>query len=151
VKYETFLAALHLRSGEKVTNYSARPAVDNIPAPHRPSTKSENPSRAARTVEVVEPLCRVCRDPDVRRLVNALLDWRGVPIPYEGGKTRRITYSTILGWLEPINEGRPKGDRITYDSLWIHARRHYDLAGIAAYWGARMDKELRNALGHKGA
>ena len=30
---------------------------------------------------------------------------------------------------------------------WVHAKRHYDLAGIAAYWRARMDKELRNALG----
>ena len=37
--------------------------------------------------------------------------------------------------------------RITYDSLWVHAKRHYDLAGIAVYWRARMYKELRNALG----
>ena len=37
--------------------------------------------------------------------------------------------------------------RITYDTLWVHAKRHYDLAGIAAYWRARMCKELRNALG----
>jgi hypothetical protein len=62
-----------------------------------------------------------------------------------------ITYRTILGWLDPINMGRDSGDRITYDSLRVHAKRHYELAGIAAYWSARMDTELRNALGHKGA
>jgi hypothetical protein len=56
----------------------------------------------------------------------------------------------ILRDLEPLNEGRDKRDRITYDSLWVHAKRHYDRAGIAAYWTARMDKELKNALGDKG-
>ena len=40
-----------------------------------------------------------------------------------------ITYADILRDLEPLNEGRDKRDRITYDSLWIHAKRHYDLAG----------------------
>ena len=37
-------------------------------------------------------------------------------------------------------------DRIAYDSLWIHAKRHYEIAGRAAYWSTRMYKELRNAL-----
>jgi hypothetical protein len=37
--------------------------------------------------------------------------------------------------------------RITYDSLWVHAKRHYDLAGTTAYWRARMHKELMKALG----
>jgi hypothetical protein len=32
------------------------------------------------------------------------------------------------------------------DGLLV-SKRHYDLAGIAAYWRAQMDKELRNALG----
>jgi hypothetical protein len=48
--------------------------------------------------------------------------------------------------LESLKEGRSERDRITYDSLWIHAKRHYDLAGIAGYWSARMDKELRKVL-----
>jgi hypothetical protein len=68
-----------------------------------------------------EPRCRVCRDPDVRILVNELLDWRGVPI--------------ILG--------RGKTHRITYDSLWIHAKRHYDLARIVAYRRTRLSKEFK--------
>jgi hypothetical protein len=91
-----------------------------------------------------EPRCRVCRDPEVRRLVNDLLDWHGVPIL---GRGKTVTYADILRDLEPLNKGRDKRDRITYDSLWVHAKRHYDLAGMVAYWSARMDKELRKALG----
>ena len=72
-----------------------------------------------------EPRCRICREEVVRVVVNELLDWRGVPITL----------------------GRDKGDRITYDSLWIHAKRHHDPAGIAAYWSTRIYKELRKALG----
>jgi hypothetical protein len=33
------------------------------------------------------------------------------------------------------------------DSLWVHAKRHYDDAAVTAYWRARMHKELMNALG----
>lgn len=55
-----------------------------------------------------------------------------------------------MAWLEPINAGRHSDDRITYDSVWVHAKRHYDLAGIAAYWNSRMVKALRNTLGRNG-
>jgi hypothetical protein len=100
-------------------------------------------------VEPIEPRCRICRDPDVRRLVNDLLGYRGFPVILGPGKTHQITYADILRQLEPVNEGRAKRDRITYDSLWVHAKRHYELAGIAAYCISRMDKELQNALGDK--
>ena len=94
-----------------------------------------------------EPRCRICRDSDVRRLVNELLDWRGVPAFLEGHKKlHRVTHADILGWLEPLNEGREKSDRITYASLWNHARRHHDLAGVEAYWVARIPKDFVNAL-----
>lgn len=93
-----------------------------------------------------EPRCRICRDPDVRLFVNKLLDWRGVPIILGRRKTHVVTYADILHELEPLNEGRDERDRITYDSLWVHAKRHYDLAGVTAYWRARMDEELMNAL-----
>jgi hypothetical protein len=63
------------------------------------------------------------------------------------GKTHVVTYTDILRDLEPLNEGRDKRDRITYSSLWVHAKRHYDLAGVTAYWRARMHEELMNALG----
>ena len=94
-----------------------------------------------------EPRRRICRDPNLRRLVNELLDWHGAPIILGRGKTHRVTYADILRDLEPLSKGRDKRHRITYDSLWVHAKRHYGLAGIDAYWRAWMHKELRNALG----
>jgi hypothetical protein len=94
-----------------------------------------------------EPRCRICRDESVRVLVNKLLDWHGAPFILGRGKTHMVTYADILRDLEPLNNGRDKKDRITYDSLRVHAKRHYDLAGITAYWRARMHKELMNALG----
>ena len=85
----------------------------------------------------------------MRILVNRRLDWRGVPVPQEGGKWHLITLADILRDLEPLNEGRDRKDRITYDALWVHAKRHYSFAGVAAYWRTRMYKEFRNALGRK--
>ena len=104
-------------------------------------TRPAEPVRA--DFERREPRCRICRDETVRILVNELLDWRGVPVILGRGKTHRITLTEILRTLEPLNEGRDKSDRITYDSLWIHAKRHYDLAGTAAYRRTRMSKEFR--------
>ena len=69
-----------------------------------------------------EPRCRICRDETVRVLVNELLDWHGAPIILGCGKTHVVTYADILRDLEPLNEGREKKDRITYDSLWVHAK-----------------------------
>jgi hypothetical protein len=98
-----------------------------------------------------EPRCRICRDPDVRRFVNDFLGWRGARVFVEGGKTHRITYAEILRILEPINEGRDERDRITYDSLWIHAKRHFDTEGVVDYWTAwfprEIHRQLRKALG----
>jgi hypothetical protein len=93
-----------------------------------------------------EPRCRICRDESVRVAVNKLLDWHGAPIILGGGKTHVVTYADILRDLEPLNKGRDNTDRITYDSLWVHAKRHYDDAAVTAYWRARMHKELINAL-----
>lgn len=93
-----------------------------------------------------EPRCRICRHESVRLQVNKLLDWRGVRIPVGRGKTNVVTYASILRDLQPLNEGRDTGDRITYDSLWVHAKRHYDVNGISEYWNARIYKELRKGL-----
>lgn len=98
-------------------------------------------------VERREPRCRVCRDPDIRSLVDDRLDWRGVPIILGHGKIHRITLTEILRDLAPLNEGRDARDRIAYDGLWIHFQRHYDLAGTAAYWRTRMSKEFRKTMG----
>lgn len=89
-----------------------------------------------------EPRCRICRDESVRVAVNEMLDWRGVPIIRGRGKFHRVTYADILRDLAPLYDGRDKRDRITYGSLWNHAKRHYDLAGIVAYQRIRMFKEF---------
>jgi hypothetical protein len=94
-----------------------------------------------------EPRCRICRDETVRVLVNQLLDWHGAPLILGPGTVHVVTYADILCDLEPLNEGRDKRNRITYDSLWVHAKRHYDTTGQAAYLRTWMDKELRKALG----
>jgi hypothetical protein len=86
-------------------------------------TRAAEPVRA--DFERREPRCRICRDETLRILVNELLDWRGVPIILEGGKSRRITLTEILRDLAPLNEGRDNRHRISYDSLWVHAKRHY--------------------------
>lgn len=108
-------------------------------------TRAAEPARADFVRK--EPRCRICRDETVRVVVNELLDLRGAPAIVVGGKTHRITYTDILRTLEPINEGREARDRITYDSLWIHARRHHDLDGIVDDWRAWFYRELRKALG----
>jgi hypothetical protein len=108
-------------------------------------TKEAEPPMA--DFERREPRCRICRDENVRVLVNKLLDWHGAPIILGRGKTHVVTYAEILRGLEPLNKGRDKKDRITYDSLRVHAKRHYDDAALTAYWRAQMHKELMNALG----
>ena len=107
-------------------------------------TRAAEPLRA--DFERREPRCRICRDKTVRVLVNKLLDWHGAPIILGGGKTHAVTYADILRELEPVNAGRDNKDRITYDSLRVHAKRHYDDAAVTAYWRAQMHKELMNAL-----
>jgi hypothetical protein len=66
-------------------------------------------TRAERAdVEPREPRCRICRRSDVRRLVNDLLGWRGVPVILEGGNKRRRHLHGHPRQLEPLNEGRDK-------------------------------------------
>ena len=108
-------------------------------------TRTADPLRAA--LERKEPRCRICRDEDVRVLVNELLDWRGIPAHFGTGKAHVVTYTDILRELEPVNKCRDKKNRITYSSLRVHAKRHYELAGIMDYWEARLDKEMKNVLG----
>ena len=84
--------------------------------------------------------------------LSSTTSWTGVVSRsfWAAARLHRITYADILRDLEPLNEGRDAKDRITYDSLWIHAKRHYELAGIAAYWSARIYKDLRIALRDNG-
>lgn len=131
--------------GQAATHPERKPMTDTPTNTYAARYAAYRATRIA--VEPTEPRCRICRDPDVRRLVNDLLDWHGKHVFLGGGKTRRITYAEILGMVEPLNEGCDERDRITYNSLWVHAKRHYDVDGVAAYWARRITKELRNALG----
>jgi hypothetical protein len=94
----------------------------------------------------VEPRCPICRQESVRVQVNQLLDWRGVPTTLGQRRSHKVTYADILRELEPLNEGRDPSDRITYDSLWNHAKRHYEIDGIATHLSSRMKRELTQAL-----
>ena len=93
-------------------------------------TRAAEPVRA--DFERREPRCRICRDETVR--VWSMSCWTGAVSRaiWAGGKTHRITLTEILRFLEPINEGRDKRDRITYDALWVHFQRHDRLAGRTA-------------------
>ena len=71
---------------------------------------------------------------------------RGVPIVLGRSKIHRITYADILRDLAPLSEGRDTRDQISYDSLWVHAKRHYDLAGIAAYRSTRWSEEFKEFM-----
>ena len=113
-----------------------------------PMIRAAEPVRA--DFERREARCRICRDEPVRVLVNELLDWRGVPVILGRGKTHRITLTEILRDLAPLNEGRDKRDQISYDSLWVHAKRHYGLAGTVVYGSTQMSREFRNALAGNG-
>jgi hypothetical protein len=93
-----------------------------------------------------EPRCLVCKDAHVRRLVDHLLDWVGTPVIKRRGKFSEFTYADVLRSLEPLNQTRDKRDRITYNSLWNHANRHYGLAGIATYWRGQVVRDVVNAL-----
>ena len=97
--------------------------------------------------ERIEPRCRICRDPVMRHFVNQRLDWVGTPIIKHRGKSHTITYADILRALEPLNKTRDERERVSYDSLWVHARRHHDVAAVAAYHTDRKIKELLKTLG----
>lgn len=94
-----------------------------------------------------EPRCRICRDDAVRTRVDAMLDWVGVPIMMGTNKCHVVTYADVLRDLEPLNVNRTTKDRITYNSLWVHAKRHYDLEGLLDYWGDRVGEEFTEILG----
>lgn len=93
-----------------------------------------------------EPRCRVCQDEFVRLEVNRLLAWHGVPLGFGTDRLRPVTYTQILRWLEPINTQRTPDNQISYDSLWVHAKRHYRL-GIVDRKFARLEHDLRKAFG----
>ena len=64
-------------------------------------------------------------------------------------KLGMVHRSSVIGHRIASNArkwGVNAAEQITYDSLWIHARRHYSVDGVAAYWSKRLGNELRKSL-----
>ena len=66
----------------------------------------------------VEPRCRVCRNDEMRRKVNALLS---------GG----ASYAMVLRTLEQDNAKLDQRDRVTIDSIRHHTKRHFPVQNVA--------------------
>lgn len=71
-----------------------------------------------------ETRCRVCNS-EMNVTVNRML-------------SHAMTYKDILRALEPVNRVLPEGDRITYNSVWQHAKKHYPLEQTASAVYRRM-------------
>lgn len=76
-----------------------------------------------------EKRCRVCRDANIRNTVNKLL-------------AHTASYRDIVNTLAPINESLPKNQRITKNSIYNHARRHFPNDDVAyAVWQNILKEE----------
>lgn len=63
---------------------------------------------------VPEGRCRVCQDEGSRKLVNRLL-------------AHGLGYTEIVSLLEPVNRMRRKNNKISYNSVLHHAKRHFNI------------------------
>lgn len=66
-----------------------------------------------------ETRCRVCNTPNMSEAVNRML-------------AHAMTYKDILRALEPFNDTRPDDEKITYNSIWTHAKRHFPIEETAS-------------------
>lgn len=65
-----------------------------------------------------EPRCRVCRDEEIRTLVNKLL-------------AHGMTLRDINDVIAPMNRKRPTRDRINLNNIREHRKRHFDVQAPA--------------------
>lgn len=65
-----------------------------------------------------EPRCRVCRDEEIRTLVNKLL-------------AHGMTLRDINDVIVPMNRKRPARDRINLNNIREHRKRHFDVQAPA--------------------
>jgi hypothetical protein len=63
---------------------------------------------------IPEGRCRVCQDEGSRKLVNRLL-------------AHGLGYAEIVSLLEPINRARRKNNKISYNSVFHHAKKHFSI------------------------
>jgi hypothetical protein len=66
----------------------------------------------------LQPRCRVCRNDEVRRKVNAFL-------------STGVSYAMILRSIEDDNAKLDERDRVTIDSIRNHCRRHFPVQNTA--------------------
>jgi len=88
--------------------------------------------------------CRICRDDDVRKLINTLHGYG-------------LTTRSIMDIVEStgLNTGRSNRDQINYDVVWRHTRKHFDLDAparevyreILARRSAEEGKDIDHAVG----
>lgn len=88
--------------------------------------------------------CRICRDDDVRKLINTLHGY---------GMTTRSIVDVVDS--SGINAGRSQKDQINYDVIWRHTRKHFDIETpareiyreILARRAAEEGKDIDHAVG----
>lgn len=88
--------------------------------------------------------CRICRDDDVRKLINTLHGYG-------------LTTRSIMDVVEAsgLNTGRSQRDQINYDVVWRHTKKHFDIdvparkvyQEILARRAAEEGKDIDNAVG----
>lgn len=100
--------------------------------------------KAEGKLDRIEPRCKICREEPVRRLVNKLLGLG-------------ITRPAVVDALEVFNASREPKDRITYDNVYHHQKRHFDPSqparavydAIVKRRAAETDPDYENAVGAK--
>src|SRR5258707_12259841 len=79
----------------------------------------------------LEPRCRVCRNDEMRRKVNALL-------------SSGASYAMVLRSLEQDNAKLDTRDRVTIDSIRHHTVRHFPVQNVArATYRAILDRRAQ--------
>lgn len=88
--------------------------------------------------------CRICRDDDVRKIINTLHGYG-------------LTTRSIMDIVESsgLNNGRSNRDQINYDVIWRHTKKHFDIdtpareiyREILARRAAEEGKDIDHAVG----
>lgn len=124
-------------------------------AAHSDDNEPEIPPEVLRAIEAeieslkqqgklarIEPRCKVCREKPIRILVNQML-------------RQGLNRAGIVRSLEGINELREPKDRITYDNVYHHAKRHFNVEApsqaiydnVLAEYEAQDQTELEKGVG----
>lgn len=88
--------------------------------------------------------CRICRDDDVRKVINTLHGY---------GLTTRSIVEVVDS--SGLNNGRGDRDKITYDVIWRHTKKHFDIdtpareiyRGILARRAAEEGQDIDQGVG----